>query len=220
MNKRQFPLFQELTHINPQVDTLLSVFRKLKERKNEVSEFRFTDLREKLAQAFPFKENGYDYVAVTDIDPNLRDTILKASPLTMYKKALRGEAPAMDDRNYTHFREDVPEDMKVFLQQFRGKVSRVRFATLKRQMTIHEHIDNEVHHTVRVHVPLITDKYSLFGVRDPRTNEMTMRHLEVGKVYFVNTSCGHLVVNGSREIDRTHLVINLNSTEDLRRILN
>jgi hypothetical protein len=215
INKRAMPLFQELTHIDPQVDVLRGVFEQLKERKNEKSEFRFAELRDKLAQAFPFQENGYDYVAVTDIDPALKDTVLKASPTEIYKKALRGQLPAMDDRNYKHFREDVPEEMRAFLKQFRGEVSRVRFATLKRRMTIHEHIDNDVHHTVRVHVPLITDKYSLFGIRDPWTDEVVVRHLEVGKVYFVNTACGHFVVNGSPHVDRTHLVINLNSLDDL-----
>lgn len=215
ITKRTLPLFSELSHIDPMVDLLLGVFTRLKERKNEASEFRFADLREKLAEAFPFKENGYDYVAVTDIAPELKDTVLKASPREMYRKAMRGEAPAMDDRNYKHLREDVPAEMMSFLKQFRGEVSRVRYATLKSRMTIHEHIDNDVHHTIRVHVPLITDKYSLFGIRDPLTDEVTMRHLEVGKVYFVNTACGHLVVNGSRDVDRTHLVVNLNSWEDL-----
>lgn len=219
MNKRQLPLFEELSHIKVPVDELLLVYLRLRERKNEPTEYRFADIRETLAASFPFKENGYEYVAITDIDPSLRDTVVKASPREMYRKAMRGEAMAMDDRNYTHFREDVPEEMRAFLKQFRGQVSRVRFATLKRRMTIHEHIDNDVHHTVRVHVPLITDKHSLFGIRNPLTDQVEVRHLEVGKVYFVNTACGHFVVNGSSHLDRTHLVVNLNSMEDLRPVI-
>lgn len=215
LNRKEFPFFKELTHIKVDVEELLKVYQTLKDRKNEQSEFRFAEIRSELAKSFPFKENNYDYVAVTDIDPSLRDTAKTASPLQMMKMVRDGTAPALDDRNYTQLREDVPDYMRVFLSQFLGKVSRVRFATLKPLATIYEHIDNNVTHTARVHVPLITDEFNLFGVR--HKDEIQVKHLEVGHVYFVNTAVSHFVINSSKTVARTHLVINLNSLEDILR---
>lgn len=213
MNRKEVPAFIELSKIVADVKALTSAYFLLKDRKNEATEFRFADIRPELSAAFPFSKNGYDYVALTDIDPSLRDTVLKGSPREIYKQARRGRAPALDDRNYTHFREDTPQAVRDFSSQFRAQVSRMRFATLKTRQTIYEHIDNDISHTVRVHVPLITDKMSLVGVREGDT--ITVKHLEVGKVYFVNTSLPHFVINSSALVDRVHLVINLNSSEDL-----
>lgn len=214
MNRRDVPEFLELPHIQVPVEKLREVWADLHaSRKNEKTEFRFADIRSELAESFPFKDNGYDYVAVTDLDPALRDTVVKASSREMYKLGRRGLAAAMDDRQYTHFREDVPELLRTFLEQFKGQLARVRFATLKCRQTIYEHIDNDISHTVRVHVPLIADQWAVIGVRG--VGGLVVRHLEVGKVYFVNTSLPHFAMNSSRDVDRTHLVVNLNSLEDL-----
>jgi hypothetical protein len=207
-----------LTHIDARPEFLVEVFNKLKDRKNETSEFRFGEIRSKLAAAFPFDQNGYDYVAITDIKESLKDSVLTASPSEMYKAAKRGLAAAMDDRNYTEFRPDIPEELKEYLTQFKGEVSRTRFATLKTRKTIYEHIDNDAEHTIRIHIPIFTDKYSLFGVRLPSGETQTL-HMKVGSVYFLNTGLPHWVINGSPDVDRTHLIVNLNSTEDIRDLL-
>lgn len=213
--KHQYPSFLELTHIVPPVDELIAGYNKLKTREKSESDMRFSSIRPALSAAFPFASNGYDYVAVTDIREDLKHTVVTASPSAMYKLAMRGQAPAMDDRNYTQIKDDVPESLVKFLSQFRGQVARCRFATLKSRQTIYQHIDTALDHTVRVHVPLITDKFNLFGIVDA-TGNVTVRHLEVGKVYFVNTALQHFVINSSRDTDRTHLVVNLNSMEDIK----
>lgn len=213
MHKNDLPPFAQLFHITPDLPELLKAYEGLKDRKNESSDFRFAEIRPELAQQFPFDVQGYDYVSLTDIAPELKNTAIKASPREMYKMALRGQAPALDDRNYKHFREDVPKSLVDFTRQFKGEVSRVRFATLKARNTIYEHIDNNVHHTIRIHIPLITDPRAVFGVR--QNNQLHTLHMEAGSVWFLNTALSHCVVNSS-PVDRVHLIVNLSSLDDLK----
>jgi len=212
IKKRNLPAFIELPHIVPNVDDLIKSFDQLSHRKNNSYEMQFAEIRDELASNFPFEKNGYDYVVVTDIDEQYKIDIKKESPIQMYKNVMRGKAPALDCRNYVNFKEDVPIAVREFLQQFKGQVSRTRFAVLKSKMTIYEHADNGIHHTIRVHVPLISDDKNLFFIRS--ANGIEYKYLEPGKVYYTNTALPHFVINNSN-IDRLHLVLSLNSLDDI-----
>lgn len=218
LRKRNLPPLIELEHIKPNVQELIDAYEFLKHRKNNTYEMKFAEIRDELAKRFPFETDGYDYVVLTDIDEHLKKTIIKDTPIQMYKRVMRGEAPALDCRNYVNFKEDVPESVRNFLGQFNGQVSRTRFAVLKSRQTIYEHADNGVHHTIRVHVPLITDEQNLFLIRT-KDQGVVVKHLEVGKVYYTNTALPHSVINSS-DIDRLHMVISLNSLEDITPYLN
>lgn len=213
LQKRNLPPFIELSHIHTNTQELIDAYESLRHRKNNSYEMKFAEIRDDLAKRFPFETNGYDYVVLTDIDDDLKKIIIKDSPIQMYKKVMRGEAPALDCRNYVNFKEDVPESVRSFLNQFKGQVSRTRFAVLKSRQTIYEHADNGVHHTIRVHVPLITDDQNLFLIRT-KNQGVVVKQLEVGKVYYTNTALPHSVINSS-DIDRLHMVISLNSLDDL-----
>lgn len=212
IKKRNLPAFIELTHIIPNVEELITAFNQLSHRKNGAYELQFAEIRDELAANFPFDKNGYDYVVVTDIDEQYKIDIKKESPIQMYKKVMRGQAPALDCRNYVNFKDDIPKSVKIFLQQFKGQVSRTRFAVLKSKMTIYEHADNGVHHTIRIHVPLISDDKNLFFIKT--ANGLEHKYLEPGKVYYTNTALPHFVINNS-DIDRLHLVLSLNSLDDV-----
>lgn len=210
--KRHLSPFIELPHIVSNVEELIDAYKILQHRTNDAYEMQFAEIRDELAKRFPFEDNGYDYIVITDIDNTLKDTIVKESPRQMYMKVMRGLAPALDCRNYINYREDVPESVRNFLSQFKGQVSRTRFAVLKSRKTIYEHADNGVNHTIRIHVPLITDDKNLFFIQSK--TGLVYKNLEAGKVYYTNTALPHFVINNS-DIDRLHLVISLNSLDDL-----
>ena len=211
--RHQLPACVELTHIHPNVEVLIAAYNKIAHRKNDEQFYQYAEIKPATAAAFPIPEGGYEYTAVTDISNALRDQWQTASPQQMYKWAARGNAPALDDRNFTNIMDDVPIELRGFLQQFRGAVSRTRFAVLKSNHHIKEHIDNDVHHTIRIHIPLISDQYCVFGARTKNTG-LEYFNMEVGKVYFLNSAIPHFVINGSPN-DRLHLIVNLNDTSDL-----
>lgn len=213
MNRKNIPSFIQLPHIVPPVNDLISAYNLLSIRANDEQFYTYADIKNNVAASFPIKENGYKYVSITDIDEALKDTWAKKTPSQMYKMAARGLAPALDDRNYTQIKKDVPESVIDFLKQFKGQVSRTRFAVLGAHKTIKDHIDNDLYHTIRVHVPLITDIYNIFAIKDS-LGKYSYLNMEVGKAYFINAAMSHFVVNGSAQ-DRLHLIINLNTHEDL-----
>ena len=213
MNRHNTPALIELTHLTVPVAELVAAHNQLKHRSNDEQFYQYSDIKSNVADAFPIKTGQYGYVGITDIAEDQKALWNRASPREMYKMVARGEAPALDDRNYTVMREDVPESVRAFLGQFRGTISRTRFAVLGAHSSIKEHVDNDINHTIRIHVPLISSKYCVSGFRTmPNVYEHYV--MEVGKAYFFNAAIPHYVINGGDEY-RLHLIVNLNTHEDL-----
>ena len=218
ITKNNLPPFIELTHILPDVAKLIESYNSISHRTNDEQFYQYADIKPYTASAFPIKENGYTYTSVTDISTELKNQWKSASPMQMYKWAARGLAPALDDRNFTEIIPDIPEYVCNFLGTFKGVVSRTRYAVLRKGHTIKEHIDNDIHHTIRIHIPLITDQYCIFGVR-PKSGTFQYVHMEVGKVYFLNAALPHLAINAGQQ-DRLHFIVNLNTHEDILPYIN
>ena len=98
------------------------------------------------------------------------------------------------------------------LKSFKCSLCRVRLLKLKAGSIIKEHIDpgtGREQPELRIHIPIITSPEIEFYCDGQRII------MESGKVYFIDTSFTHCVLNKS-DIDRVHLVIDCAVNEWLR----
>jgi hypothetical protein len=225
--KYDFPNFGELD-LRFDVAQLILDAKKLA---NLPADTRYDELissRSYIASHFPIKESGYVYTPVTRFKMNMTEqkvgvdlkSIAKESGLKQfhrgYSSGSSSYVPELDERRYTNIPDDLPPYLASALRSFTGQVGRTRFALLKTNQKIKEHVDNNLDHTVRIHIPLITNKDCIFCVN--RAGVRELKHLPAdGRAFFVNTAFPHKVENNGVE-DRLHLIVNLNTQHDIHHL--
>ncbi len=121
--------------------------------------------------------------------------------------------PEADERNYTVRTEVAVDSFARLLDSFKAKVTRSRFAVLMPGFRTATHIDSDTDYTVRIHIPIVTNPDSVFGVY--RGKQLTELHLPAdGRAWFVNAGYPHYVENRGTE-PRVHIIVALDGQEDL-----
>lgn len=210
------------------VPDLLTDYEDFSERleSDQIEIQKLINARSYIANHFPFSENAYQYLPITKTALNMDDKLSELEPLQNSNKLRQFKLgydqfnpdynPYIDDRLYSIIPPEVPAEIKKILHSFKASVSRSRFAVLKAGHQIKEHVDNNLDHSVRIHIPLVTSDECVFGVR--RRGVVETKNLPAdGSVYFVNTAFPHFVSNQG-PVDRIHLIINLNGLEDIEHL--
>ena len=85
----------------------------------------------------------------------------------------------------------------------KGKLYNLQIAKLKSKGKIPEHIDRGLFYLFshRIHVPLITNQDVIFSIGENKYN------LKENKVYEVNNSREHSVINKTDNFERVHLIL-------------
>jgi len=106
------------------------------------------------------------------------------------------------------------------LEQMPGRVLLARIMKIKSGRGLIPHRDGdcfdlEKGNACRFHIPIITDNSVLFCCSDLALGF----HLEVGKVYYVNVSQEHWVINPSQITDRLHLIVDIEKNDEVVKML-
>ena len=122
--------------------------------------------------------------------------------------------PEADERNYGKKNELVIGEVEKVLNMFKGKLARVRFAYLAPNFSLKPHIDYDPSYITRFHIPLITNKKCLMGVK--KNNVEYRTHFPAdGRVYFLNAGQIHWAENNSN-VNRIHLIVDTQNQDDLQ----
>lgn len=121
--------------------------------------------------------------------------------------------PVLDERRYTKRKDICTGYWNTVLDTFKAPVTRTRFAYMAPDHSIKPHIDYNTTYSIRVHIPIITNKDAVMCVKD-KTGVNKIHMPADGSVYFLNTGLTHWAENNGNE-GRTHLVISLNGQDDL-----
>jgi hypothetical protein len=121
--------------------------------------------------------------------------------------------PEADERNYTKPNKLYTGYIKEILDQFKGKITRTRFAYAAPGFRTATHIDADTDYTIRIHIPIITNPKATLGVI--RRGELDERHFPAdGSVIFFNTGWPHFAFNGG-DTSRIHLIIAVEGQDDI-----
>ena len=122
--------------------------------------------------------------------------------------------PKADEYNYGKRNELVVGEIEKVLDMFKGELARVRFAYLAPNFSLKPHVDYDPSYITRFHIPLITNKKCLMGVK--KKNEEYRTHFPAdGRIYFLNAGHIHWAENNSN-VNRIHLIVDTKNQDDLR----
>jgi hypothetical protein len=103
------------------------------------------------------------------------------------------------------------------VNKFRGMPTRMRLVKLKAGASITPHIDYDPSYSVRVIIPILSEKecVNLFWVK----NKVEAVTFKPGQAYFLNTGFKHAVINYSDK-DRYTFMITVRTTKDIDHLIN
>jgi len=235
LDRKQLPAFLKLPY-KFDMDRILYEFEKFKDidqyedlnASNPDSAYGdFYNSSSKLEHLKKFAETGedvtkgsqfYRQLSLTEFDGERPERQLEQDTgLTTYRKSTNPDDPnynpVMDERRYTKRKSICTGYWNDILDAFKAPVTRTRFAYMAPGHSIKPHIDYNTTYSVRVHIPIITNKGAVMCVKDK--NGVQKIHMPAdGSVYFLNTGITHWAENNGSE-GRIHLVISLNGQEDL-----
>lgn len=175
-----------------------------------------------------FKDSNEDFLEsqlykqryLTEIDTaNVSQDINADKETTIFSrtKRLRKNSnkynPKADEYNYGKRNELVVGEIEKVLNMFKGELARVRFAYLAPNFSLKPHVDYDPSYITRFHIPLITNKKCLMGVK--KRNEEYRAHFPAdGRVYFLNAGHIHWAENNST-VNRIHLIVDTKNQDDL-----
>lgn len=219
VKKRDFPAFGRLS-AKFDLDVLKNAYQQMQSQ--EVPELFKSSLeaRRDIAQHFPIETGGYQYIPINS--PESESLAMSGfaglSKLDRARLLLGPEIkmPVFDERSYTRFLPNVSASFIEEVSKIRGKLARARFVKLRAGAEIKAHIDNPLHISIRIHIPLVTNPDVTFFVL--RDGDWESAHFPAdGSAYFLNTAYTHKVMN-SGTTDRVHLILNLASFEDIEHL--
>lgn len=160
----------------------------------------------------------YKQLSLTEFDgEHAERTVTEDNSVSTYRKSTITEDsqydPVLDERRYTKRKDICTGYWNDILDTFKAPVTRTRFAYMAPGHKIKPHIDYNTTYSIRVHIPIITNKNALMFVKD-KTGVHEMHMPANGSVWFLNTGMTHWVENNGDQ-GRVHLVISLNGQEDL-----
>ncbi len=175
-----------------------------------------------------FKDSNEDFLEsqlykqryLTEIDTaNVSQDINADKETTIFSrtKRLRKNSnkynPKADEYNYGKRNELVVGEIEKVLNMFKGELARVRFAYLAPNFSLKPHVDYDPSYITRFHIPLITNKKCLMGVKK-RNEEYRVHFPADGRVYFLNAGHIHWAENNST-VNRIHLIVDTKNQDDL-----
>ena len=124
--------------------------------------------------------------------------------------------PHYDERNYTKPTEYYKGYFKTVLDSFPDEVCRSGTVCLHPKKFLSPHFDIGPEYVVRLHIPLITNKLSILGLRSKTNKNLwEVYHLPAdGSVYFINSGYEHFAINEGEE-SRYHIRVCLNGQNAL-----
>ena len=121
--------------------------------------------------------------------------------------------PEADELNYGVRNKYATGPFEDILNQFKGKITRVRLAYLTPGFSIKPHVDYDPSYITRYHIPLITNDNVVMGFS--KGDATHLYHMPAdGSVFFFNSGIKHWVDNNGTEA-RLHLIIDTHGQEDL-----
>jgi len=122
--------------------------------------------------------------------------------------------PKADEYNYGKRNELVIGEVEKVLNMFKSELARVRFAYLAPNFSLKPHVDYDPSYITRFHIPLVTNKKCLMGVK--KKNKDHRVHFPAdGRIYFLNAGHIHWAENNSN-VNRIHLIVDTKTQEDLQ----
>ena len=122
--------------------------------------------------------------------------------------------PKTDEYNYGKRNDLVVGEVEKVLNMFKGELARVRFAYLAPNFSLKPHVDYDPSYITRFHIPLITNKKCLMGIRK-RKEEYRTHFPADGRIYFLNAGHIHWAENNST-VSRIHLIVDTKNQDDLK----
>lgn len=121
--------------------------------------------------------------------------------------------PEADELNYGVRNKYAIGPFEDILNQFKGKITRVRLAYLTPGFSIKPHVDYDPSYITRFHIPLVTNDDVVMGFT--KNDGDHVYHMPAdGSVYFFNSGIKHWVDNKGVE-SRLHLIIDTHGQDDL-----
>lgn len=115
--------------------------------------------------------------------------------------------------------------MKLLDDLIPGHKQRVRFMKLSSEGELSRHCDIQDKEAgvadnmiARLHIPLVTNKLVNFVVWDT-TGKRIVKHMSACGLHYLDVRKPHSAFNNCTNIDRIHLVVDVHSTEELRRMI-
>ena len=121
----------------------------------------------------------------------------------------------LDERNYTTLVDWVKGTyFEEVIQTFTGTACRVRILNMNPGAVLLPHIDYNTDYNVRVHIPIHTNDWALFGTRR-KSGDVIVHHMPAdGGCWFINQGWEHSAWNFGKT-PRVHLLIALNDQTDI-----
>ena len=172
----------------------------------------------KLQENEAYNSEYYKQLSLTEFDSKKYNIDPSNNVFKSYKISSKTDSkyynPILDERNYTKKKDICTGYWNEILDTFKAPFTRTRFAYLAPHFSIKPHIDYNTNYSIRVHIPIITNKDARLWVKHKCGKIESIHCPADGGVYFMNTGLTHWASNdGSKE--RIHLVISLAGQEDL-----
>lgn len=236
LNRKQLPLVAKLNNIKVDVNAILEHCR----QNDLLDSTKYNDIKysaNSKHQAFLvsnefcktnfFTENEaptmegekYKQLYLTDFDESKASGKVNLHSTNIFERTKRLDPsdprylPEADELNYGVRNKYAIGPFEDILNQFKGKITRVRLAYLSPGFSIRPHVDYDPSYITRYHVPLITNDDVVMGFS--KGNSTHLYHMPAdGSVFFFNSGMKHWVDNNGTEA-RLHLIIDTHGQEDL-----
>ena len=176
----------------------------------------FKDSNEDFLESQKYKQR---YLTEIDSSKNWKD-IKNEKNTTIFTrtKRLNKESneynPKADEYNYGKRNELVIGEVEKVLNIFKSELARVRFAYLAPNFSLKPHVDYDPSYITRFHIPLVTNKKCLMGVKK-KNIDYRVHFPADGRIYFLNAGHIHWAENNSN-VNRIHLIVDTKTQEDLQ----
>jgi len=236
LNRKQLPLVAKLNNMKVDIDAILEHCREhdlldstkyndIKYSANSKhqaflvsNEFCKTNFFTE-SDAIVMEGEKYKQLYLTDFDETKASGNVSLHGTNIFERTKRLDPndprylPEADELNYGVRNQYAIGPFEDLLNQFKGKITRVRIAYLTPGFSIKPHVDYDPSYITRFHIPLITNDEVTMGFS--KNNNDYLYHMPAdGNVYFFNSGIKHWVDNKGTEA-RLHLIIDTHGQEDL-----
>jgi hypothetical protein len=207
-----------VSELSDQFKTTIEVNKKLCSVHNDLTKSSYDNFYQ-ISLTDSEVENDYvspDQLAAINTELN---SMSAAENLRLKKKLSTDDTNPMNESTFIVKTDTYNQYKTLFdkvLGQFKGAPTRMRLVKLCAGASITPHIDYDPSYSVRVIIPILTEKecVNLFWVK----NNIESVSMENGKAYFLNTGYKHAVINYSGH-DRYTFMITLKNTNDIEHLL-
>lgn len=169
----------------------------------------------------------YRQLALTSFDAARFPGVKLVDPILDRRKAIRQATtvdspdylPQLDERNYCIPNQHARGMMLEILKSFKARFTRSRLAVLMPGFEGKPHIDYNTDYSIRIHIPIFTNEKSHFCYVKKDGSVEAVHMPADGRMWFVNNGYTHYVTNLGQS-PRLHIVVNLETQEDLYEALN